>query len=486
MDLTLDATSPAMISLDRVLALQQIGHPASTVTRACRPVGTRVAIRAARQTDAAGSPVGNALGWLSEQAYGYRTDRDRLARRAASAGAMYPVELLWLASERGHWQLLVHDFSLRRSLRRPDDAEALARMLGLASSQTALLPVAVVWRTVQRYGFRGYRYCVLDTAQVLGNVTALAVAAGLTCTQAVIESLGEVSGHLGLGRTELLMPALVLGPGVDRLGQMPLPDLTPPLPAQRSPGSLEEPPGLAPVMTRVHRLHLWSEPRANEVLDLGGLSERRTLAESLSDLDRRESARSFAPDGLTRGQVCRVQTEIEDFLSHLPADVEETLDVRLVRRSDTLLTAEGLHGGREPADRFTLSRSPAQLERIFGQQPLAATATMYVIAGLRGGRARKVELSTYRQGLLLAGLLTSRLYRYCAAAGLATTALGGFHDQATAGLAGGGFTPLIVQAIGSPHGANLKNDGLAATWLQPGNGARTWRAPIDTEGRHTP
>ncbi len=482
MDLTLDATSPAMVSLDRVLALQQIDHPASAVTRACRPVGTRVATRAALQADAAGSPVGDALGWLSEQAYGYRTDRDRLARRAASAGAMYPVELLWLASEHGHWQLLVHDFSLRRSLRRPGDADALARMLGLATTQTALLPVAAAWRSVQRYGFRGYRYCVLDTAQVLGNVTALAVAAGLTCAQAVIDSPGEVSGHLCLGRSELLMPILVLGPGVDRLGGMPLPDVTPAVSAHRSPGSLEEPPVLAPVMTRVQRLHLWSEPRANEVLDLGGLSERRTLAESLSDLDRRESARSFAPNGLSRAQVCRLRTEIEDFLSHAPADVEETLDVRLVRRSDTFLTGKRLHGGREPADRCALARYPAQLERIFGQQPLAATATMYVIAGLRGGRARKVKLSTYRQGLLLTGLLSSRLYRYCAAAGLATTALGGFHDQATASLAGGGFTPLIVQALGNPDGANLKNDGLAATWLQRGTDAGTSRPPIDPVG----
>jgi hypothetical protein len=486
MDLTLDAGSPAVVSLDRVIAMQQIDHPASIVSRACHPVGTRVASRAALQADAACSPVGNALEWLSEQAYGYRRGRDRLARRAASAGAMYPVELLWLASERGHWQLFVHDFSLRRTLRRPDDADALARMLGLATAHTALLPVAVVWRTVQRYGFRGYRYCVLDTAQVLGNITALAVAAGLTCAQAVIQSPREVSGHLGLGRTELLMPVLVLGPGVERLGEMPLPNATHPLPAQRSPGSFEETPGLAPVMTRVHRLHLCSEPRANKLLDLGGLSERRTLAESLSDLDRRESARSFAPDGLSRDQVRRLHTEIEDFLSHVPADFEEALDIRLVRRSDTLLTAARLTGGRLPAYRCSLSRSPAHLKRIFAQQPLAATATIYVIAGLRGGRGRMVELSTYRQGLLLAGLLTSRLYRYCAAAGLATTALGGFDDEAIANLAGGGFIPLIVQAVGNPHGANLKNDGLAATWLQPGDDARTWRSPVDPQERHTP
>ena len=104
-----------------------------------------------------------------------------MTRRAASAGAMYPIEVLWLTRERGRWQLFVHDFTLRRSLRRNDDAEALADMLALAPEETALLPVAVVWRTVQRYGFRGYRYCLLDAAQVIGNVAALATAAGMNC-----------------------------------------------------------------------------------------------------------------------------------------------------------------------------------------------------------------------------------------------------------------------------------------------------------------
>jgi hypothetical protein len=111
---------------------------------------------------------------------------------------------------------------------------------------------------------------------------------------------------------------------------------------------------------------------------------------------------------------------------------------------------------------------------------------MYIIAGLRVGRAHKVELSTYRQALLLAGLLTSRLYRYSAATGLATTAIGGFHDQATAALAGGGFTPLIVQALGHRHAADLKNDGLAATWLRPAPTPEPSRRPIDPAGGYVP
>ena len=471
MELTFDPAGPPGPAgqtrgpLDRVLALQQIDHPASTVIRACRPVGTRLGIRV--QPDDAGSRVADALGWICEQAYGYRSDAGRLARRAASAGAMYPVELLWLTCEQGRWQVFVHDFALRRSLRRPDDAEALARLLGLAPGQTALLPVAAAWRTVQRYGFRGYRYCVLDTAQVLGNVAAVVVAAGLSCAQAVIGSLEEVSGRLGLGRGELLMPALVLGPGLDRLGGTRLPGVPAAVPAQAAPGSLEQAPGLAPVMTRVHRLHAGSEPVAGDVLGVGALTERRSMADATADLDRRESARSFAAEGLGRHQLGPLRAQIEDFLGHLPVQAEQTVDVRLVRRSGTLLSSQRVSADREPIDLCASARYPAQLEQIFGQQPLAATAAMYLIIGLRSGRNRTVELSTYRQGLLIAGLLTSRLYRYCTAAGLATTALGGFHDEAVASLAGGGFSPLIVQALGNRDDANLKNDGLAATWLQP-------------------
>jgi hypothetical protein len=497
MELIDERTGAAAISLRRVLALQQVDHPASVVTRACRQVGTRVALRAADQPDTARSPAADVLGRLAEQAYGYRTDRGRVARRAASAGAMYPTEVLWLTRERGRWQLFVHDFTLQRSLRRDDDAEALAAMLALAPGQTALLPVAVVWRTVQRYGFRGYRYCVLDAAQVIGNISALATAAGMACSQAVIDNPEKVDRQLGLSQNELLMPVLLLGGGLERLGEIPWPGGTSDPRAGATTESLEEPPGLSPVMTRVHRLHRSSEPRADQLLDLGGLTERRTFAQALADLERRASARSFGHDPLGEHQLSALRTEVGDFLRNLPAGVRDVVDVRLVRREGTILTAEPLAPGRRnPPDRSTVDRSAEQLELIFAGQRLAATAAGYVIVGLRGGGDNPVELSSYRQGLLLAGLLSSRLYRYCVSAGVATTAVGGFDDQATAALAGGGFTPFIVQAIGNhppaPHrdqgGANplpigpgLKNDQLAASWLLAGDTNSTRPGPTPHE-----
>ena len=73
MELTDERTGAGGVSLRRVLALQQVDHPASVVTRACRQVGTRVALRAADQPETARSPAADALGWLAEQAYGYRT-----------------------------------------------------------------------------------------------------------------------------------------------------------------------------------------------------------------------------------------------------------------------------------------------------------------------------------------------------------------------------------------------------------------------------
>jgi len=498
MELTDERTGAGGVSLRRVLALQQVDHPASVVTRACRQVGTRVALRAADQPGAARSPVADVLGWLAEQAYGYRNIQGRVTRRAASAGAMYPIEVLWLTRERGRWQLFVHDFTLRRSLRRNDDAEALADMLALAPEETALLPIAVVWRTVQRYGFRGYRYCLLDAAQVIGNVAALASAAGMNCRQALIDGPEKLSRHMGLTQNELLMPVLVIDAGLDRFGQTPLPDSTSAHSGGTVAVSLEEPPGLSPVMTRVHRLHRSSEPRADQLLDLGLLTERRAVTRALVDLERRASARSFGADPLAEHQLHGLRTEIADFLRYLPASVRDTVDVRLVRRTGNVLTAERLQRDTPAAvdaatDQSTVSRSGEQLELIFAKQPLAATATGFVIVGLRGNGEDPTELSSYRQGLLLAGLLTSRLYRYCASAWLATTAVGGFDDQATADLAGGDFTPLIVQAVGNHPGApdrdctganpqsagpGLKNDGLAATWLLPGD--------TSTNGNSTP
>lgn len=475
-------TAGAVPPLARVLALQGIDHPASTVRRACRPVRSRLAGRWDR---ADGSPTGAALEWLAEQAYGYRPSGARSTRRAASAGAMYPIELCWLTGGRDSWRLYAHDFGRRTVLRSPADAGVLARRLGLTDGQSALLPVAVLWRTAQRYGFRGYRYCLLDTAQVLGNVGALVAAAGIGCRQLTLDAGRPVGGALGLGATELLMPGLVLEPGIERFADLLLPagPTAGPMTVGAGPvQSLEESPGLAPVLSRMHQLHRRSEPAAEAGLDLARLVERGSLEEIVRSLDGRRSARAFGPDDLPNDQWQHLRVEISDFLDGLPGRLVRALDVRLVRRAGAEPTTEALTAGSAPVRAGSTVDGPG-LQAIFGHQPLAASAAGYLVVGLAGRTTPAADLPTYRQALLAAGLLVSRIYRSAVAVGVATTAIGGFDDRATADLAGGGFHPLIVQAIGTPHdGVDIKNDTVAATWLRPVGAAHRAGRRIEDRG----
>jgi SagB-type dehydrogenase family enzyme len=144
-------------------------------------------------------------------------------RAAASAGALYPVELYLAASEvdglePGLYHFLPADLKLH-GLRRGDWRMYLARTAALHPSilqaQAILIITAIFWRSAWKYRARAYRYCFWDTGTILANLLATANAQGLNSEvvtafdDAQLEELLHVDGdHEGLaclvalGRTE--------------------------------------------------------------------------------------------------------------------------------------------------------------------------------------------------------------------------------------------------------------------------------------------
>ena len=108
-------------------------------------------------------------------------------RAAASAGALYPIELYLAASEieglaPGLYHFSPADFNLRE-LRRGDWREFLAGAAGmrrpLLEARAVVVISAIFWRSVWKYGPRAYRYCFWDTGTILANLLAAACAEGL-------------------------------------------------------------------------------------------------------------------------------------------------------------------------------------------------------------------------------------------------------------------------------------------------------------------
>jgi SagB-type dehydrogenase family enzyme len=108
-------------------------------------------------------------------------------RAAASAGALYPIELYLAVGEidglaPGLYHFSPADFKLRE-LRRGDWRKFIAGAAGmrppLLEARAVVVMSAIFWRSVWKYGPRAYRYCFWDAGTILANLLAAAWGEGL-------------------------------------------------------------------------------------------------------------------------------------------------------------------------------------------------------------------------------------------------------------------------------------------------------------------
>jgi SagB-type dehydrogenase family enzyme len=105
-------------------------------------------------------------------------------RAAASAGALFPVEVYLVTGDIPDLKAGVYHFSpsgpaltqLREGDYRRELVEATAEDPRIAAAPVTLVLSAIFWRSSWKYRARGYRYCYWDAGTILAN--ALAVARG--------------------------------------------------------------------------------------------------------------------------------------------------------------------------------------------------------------------------------------------------------------------------------------------------------------------
>ena len=127
-------------------------------------------------------------------------------RAAASAGALYPVEVYLVCGEvpglaAGVYHFSPAEFSLVR-LREGDFRGTLAGTLAdpavAASTPASLVLSTNFWRSAWKYRLRSYRYCYWDAGTILANLLAAASATGLEAQVVAGFVDEEVNRLLGL------------------------------------------------------------------------------------------------------------------------------------------------------------------------------------------------------------------------------------------------------------------------------------------------
>ena len=127
-------------------------------------------------------------------------------RAAASAGALYPVEVYLVCGEIPGLGAGVYHFSpsafslvqLRQGDFRGNLSDALADTTPVGSAAASLVLTVNFWRSAWKYRLRSYRYCYWDTGTILSNLLATASAKGLQAQVNCGFLDGQVNGLLGL------------------------------------------------------------------------------------------------------------------------------------------------------------------------------------------------------------------------------------------------------------------------------------------------
>ena len=127
-------------------------------------------------------------------------------RAAASAGALYPIDLYVVCGdmeglEAGVYHFSASDFALGQ-VRRGDFRGELARAVGndpdVAAAPLSVICTANFWRSAWKYRARGYRYCFWDCGTILSNLLAVSNALGQPSRVSVGFADNDVDGLLGI------------------------------------------------------------------------------------------------------------------------------------------------------------------------------------------------------------------------------------------------------------------------------------------------
>jgi SagB-type dehydrogenase family enzyme len=397
-------------------------------------------------------------------------------RAAASAGALYPVEIYAAVAEPGELEQGLYHFSpadLRlRGLRRGDwrglIARAAAGRPSLLQARAVLVLSAIFWRSAWKYRARAYRYCFWDAGTMLANLLAAAAAEGLSTELVTAFADPEIEALLDIdGEHEGALCLVALGSGATAPGVEP--ELRP-LALETIPLSREE--VSYPDLVRMHQKSRllgpdevgevaaaridWVSPgpSASDVkpalLEAGaGLGLGETIL-------RRGSTRVFAHKAITAEELATIMAASS---RHPDADFPPLSDTYLIVNAVNRLEP-GAYYYRRQSGEFELLKA-GNFRREAGylclEQPLGADCSALVcyMADLERGLGA-IGNRAYRDAHLEAGLHGGRAYLAAYALGRGASGLTFYDDDTTTFFAphAAGKSPLLMVALGVPRSSD--------------------------------
>ncbi|MGD0289802.1 MAG: SagB/ThcOx family dehydrogenase [Candidatus Binataceae bacterium] len=405
-------------------------------------------------------------------------------RAAASAGALYPIEIYLAAievegAEPGLYHFSPADLKLR-GLRRGDWRDYLARAAAmrpsLAEARAIIILSAIFWRSAWKYRARAYRYCFWDAGTILANLSAAANADGLATeivtafedapVERLIDADGEREGAVclvALGRSRRHPESRVVAVAQSAAPIAPLDFDTIPLSArEKTYDDLVK-------IQRASRLESGDEVRALAAASLR--PERSPAATSSGDsiepaaipaggalglgetILRRGSTRAFAREAITAEELATIMATSR---APLRADFAAMVEPYLIV-NDIDGIAPGAYYYRRETGSFELLKAGdfrGEAGYLCLEQPLGADCSALICYMTNLERALEALGNRgYRDVHLEAGILGGRAYLAAYSLGRGASGLTFYDDDTTKFFAphGEGKSPLLMVAVGAPR-----------------------------------
>ena len=407
-------------------------------------------------------------------------------RAAASAGALYPIEVYLACGDiqglkAGLYHFSPEDFSLHR-LRQGNFRGELSAAAGgepaVFAAPATLIFTAVFWRSAWKYRTRSYRYCFWDCGTMLANLLSTAWGSGLSprivaafVDERVNALLGVPAGReaglclvpVGIGggagtgrphgeehRPSGLIPADGEGPF---LGEVDYPEIRQ-VHTTSSMATEAEVSAWRGVLSRAP-----ARPAASvRALGPADIGTGRKLGEVIVT---RGSTRRFSRDPIPMSAFSSI---LRRATSAVPADFlgsegPSLLDIHLIVNAVDGLPPGSYRLSRDPAGLMLLQEGG--LREVAGhlcfEQALGAdaAAVAFFMTDLEGVLARFGNRG-YRAAQLEAGILGGRLYLCAHSLGLGASGLTFYDDDVTDffGSQGRRMSTMFVVALGVPDPRN--------------------------------
>jgi SagB-type dehydrogenase family enzyme len=393
-------------------------------------------------------------------------------RAAASAGALYPVEIYAASAEVDGLAAGLYHFSpadlkmrgLRSGDWRATIAASCAAENAVREARLVLLMSAIFWRSAWKYRARSYRYCFWDAGTILANLLAAISAEGLEAEVLTAFADAPLERLLGIdGEREGMICAVAIGkttaPAAAALEPAPLEFETVPLSGKEI---------FYDDLIKVHRASKLSIEEARRVasarfdLVLPQPTETTNQIEPIEPINalglgttilRRGSTRVFAGESLD-GKV--VATIMDLSSGHPHADFP--------RLTDTYLIVNAVEGMQPGAYYYARERQSFDLLKagdfrnnagyLCLEQRLGADCSVLIcyMANLRNV-LRAFGNRGYGDAHLEAGLLGGRAYLAAYSLEHGATGLTFYDDDTTEFFSphAAGKSPLLMVAIGVPQ-----------------------------------